>query len=652
MSTDLLAVSIAETLVEQARLLLSKSRGADALLDERVAAAETARLASVEAAAVAEARATTVAARLDAIDASIASVDAAARAAPALLVNLDAARLAAEMAAQNAARTIADAAQSIASGEELASLAPPATKLVSGQALRVELGRRQRMIDDFRTAADVGWSAALSRAVAALPPGSDLWLREVEYDAPETVVGLHDLRLRGPGALRANGSLFRPSPMPTTVNTIFVSPTGDDSADGLSPTRPIRTPARAAAILRGYGPILGGRWRVQILAAATYSGLDALVDLAALQSALPIFWTGPTVAAGAEPQVVIDGIGGPAEFGWRFERDMSVALHGLRFRRWTKTVQSCAVAAFYNSTVGLDQCWLDDNNFGVQGKFRCQVAMTGGRATNNERAISAYGSSGYTIGSPTVAAANGPLIQNNRYGLRAHEGSKGHADNARWYDNTYTAIWLQEGARATVWYGGDFRRNGCNVSADETSEIAWDASVDWHSGDADRSTKHMDLRGGGVIGPASEPVGRRWRQIDLIGESITTTGTLAEVVVASRLIGAQRIAATPHAARMRVRGYFTGAGLKTIRLKYGGQAGGVFTSFANAADTFELEGVMMHSGAPNAASQRWSTRGAEGGNARGIGVDPTLAQALEITVQNADATGSTVITMVEIEINN
>jgi hypothetical protein len=72
---------------------------------------------------------------------------------------------------------------------------------------------------------------------------------------------------------------------------------------------------------------------------------------------------------------------------------------------------------------------------------------------------------------------------------------------------------------------------------------------------------------------------------------------------------------------------------------------------------FEFEVVMAHSGSPNAASQRWSGRGAEGGSARGIGgvattVDPTADRALDIVASQSDAAGSTTVTLVEIETNN
>lgn len=301
------------------------------------------------------------------------------------------------------------------------------------------------------------------------------------------IANFHSIKHTGPGSIFRAGSTFYISPRSFQTNNLYLSPTGSDSNDGLSPGLPRLTLAGAGSVLANFGPYLDGLWNVN-LAAGQYNQTDFTFP-PGLRGRNPVYFKGPLSVHPAVPTAILDG-GGTGAFGFQLNRECTIYLVDLLIRNYTSF-----------GVVGQDDCML----FGL----RCHVLSvpggpgvkmqqgrvnwTDGRVANCQIGFSFIAGCTFTItgSNPTLAA--GTKIENNiQSGVQAQEQSSGHVDYALVSGNPVgyqcvarSRVHSQQSrvtgsvtAAVRLFGASDWFNNGTQLDANATSELLYTGSIE------------------------------------------------------------------------------------------------------------------------------------------------------------------------------
>lgn len=292
---------------------------------------------------------------------------------------------------------------------------------------------------------------------AAMSTGKPLYWPPGDRTTTANVPDLHKVRNSGPGRVLRDGIAFSPSPGDTATNTLYVSPSGSDVNDGLTPGRAFLTFQAAFDALIGYGPILRGNWVIEA-AAGTYpiaTGQHTLTT----QSKNRVVVKGPAVGHPNVPTAIIDGTGGAA-----YKHGLSVLGLGthVEFRD----------LKFIGFTAGAG----DNSRIGVVAEGESEVLFTnihatgaswcGAYAFNTVRARMNGGiftgcRSGF-IANDTQATVTNTILRNcTESGIYWSRGSQGHIDFCTFEDNAVGLVVGESSRVDTV--SNHFKRNSYGI---------------------------------------------------------------------------------------------------------------------------------------------------------------------------------------------
>lgn len=284
--------------------------------------------------------------------------------------------------------------------------------------------------DKMRERVSVTDFATVQQAVdSAVTRGVNL-----EWSDPEPVVvtgsiaGLHSVKAHvGVGKLQRGAHVFTFNPTNGDTNTIYVSPSGDDANDGITPELPLRTAQAAFNILLSYGPTLKGNWVVQ-LAAGAY---NAAAQLVGLRSRANIVIRGPDVGGHPNvPTAVIDGTGLSNPVGWYFQFFVRAALYNIKFQNWTAAGDSYGFNAdghcqIYTENVHANNC----RYAGLSFDNLTQIRMQGGIVENCLfMGVRLYSQVSASIGYSGSSVGDSTIIRNCGIGIVGRISCRVHID--------------------------------------------------------------------------------------------------------------------------------------------------------------------------------------------------------------------------------
>ncbi|WP_406833841.1 hypothetical protein [Pseudomonas asiatica] len=301
------------------------------------------------------------------------------------------------------------------------------------------------------------------------------------------ISNFHDLKHTGPGSIFRAGSTFYISPRSFQTNNLYLSPSGSDSNDGLSPGFPRLTLAGSGSALANFGPYLDGLWNVN-LAAGQYNETDFTFP-PGLRGRNPVYFKGPASVHPAVPTAILDG-GGTGSFGFQLNRECTLYLMDLLIRNY----------ASYG-IVGQDGCILYGlrcHVVGVPGgpgvkMQQGRVNWIDGRVANCQQNFSFIAGCTFTITSSNPTLAAGTKIENSiQCGVQAQEQSSGHVDFALVAGNPLgyrlvarsrvhsqmSRITGSVTAAVQMYGASDWYNNGSQLDANATGELIYTGSIE------------------------------------------------------------------------------------------------------------------------------------------------------------------------------
>lgn len=304
--------------------------------------------------------------------------------------------------------------------------------------------RERVSVTDFTTV-QKAVNSAVERGVNLEWPGPDPLV------VTESVAGLHSVKAHvGVGKLQRGAHVFTFNPTNGDTNTIYVSPSGDDSNDGITPELPLKTVQAAFNVLLAYGPTLKGNWVVR-LAAGTYNGAAQLVGL---RSRANIVIRGPDVGGHPNvPTAVIDGTGLSNQVGWYFQFFVRAALYNIKFQNWTAAGDSYGFNGDGHCQIYLENVHADNCRYaGVSFDNQTQVRMLGGIISNCLfMGVRLYSQVSASIGYTGSAIGDSTIIRNCGIGIAGRISCRVHVDYCDVHHND-TGIRAEYSTRVVVNY--------------------------------------------------------------------------------------------------------------------------------------------------------------------------------------------------------
>jgi hypothetical protein len=385
-------------------------------------------------------------------------------------------------------------------------------------------------VKDFSSVQD-----AITHCIAS---GSRLFWPEV-VSVPANVGNFHSVKHYGPGGVQRGGNVFYVQPSRSRTNTLYVSPSGSSSNDGLSTSEPM-TPQTACNALREYGPTLDGTWKISLAAGSYPRQTLILPSNLDTRNAIEIYGP-PTGDFRTEPTAIFDGQAqnGTCAGGTGVK---SVKLKDIKVKDWYVTAPAFNAGAFngvgidfFDSILTTENVHIENCDAGFYMKNGTKYFTKGGRISGCGCGIQELFSvtRDFKVAGSTT---NRTTIQSCEFGIKAKELSTGHLDYVEFLDNTY-GVHFSRGCTANL-TNSIFKRNTVGVYAMAGSSIV-DYSVTWGSGadangvkfSTDASSTEI-MRGGGENAQAALFTGKGAK---LIGNDVTQlvhTGTLTDTLVA------------------------------------------------------------------------------------------------------------------------
>lgn len=263
------------------------------------------------------------------------------------------------------------------------------------------------------------------------------------YLTTASIPDFHQIRHTGNGVIKRGDNTYTLTPYRTTVNKLFVSPSGSDNNDGLSDSEPRKTIQGVIDLLHKYGPIVG---RVQIFGTAgTYAERITIPDGLAIENnylefkfpSAPGIQGEPTTWIGA----ILDGGGFNSGVGFEIGKYNKVYVEYLLFKNWKdpglvdnqQTMSACVMRAFsFSYFYGCSGIGNGYNTFYLYQ--HADTEITGGIIDGGRHAIDNIGGR-LSLSKNGTGETDCTIIRNSReYGLYAKHQSSTVMDYIRFED--------------------------------------------------------------------------------------------------------------------------------------------------------------------------------------------------------------------------
>lgn len=278
-------------------------------------------------------------------------------------------------------------------------------------------------------------TVAIQAAVdAAIGNDAWLWWPSGTYNTTASISNLHTVTHLGPGIIKRGANLFTLSLISsdppsdstsdndkdvaqTNCNKLYVmdeSTGGYTGNDGLSSSEATTLPT-IESILRNYGPILKGTWKVYILDTAADPNYSQ-VRLDSIESENYLYFIGAngttTVGDYEEPLTVMSGASGPGTYCFYFRYNMKVKLMNIWFKDYLTGAGASPVNLEKGGELYSKNCWYTNNTYtGIYVRNNAYLYVDGGKFYDNANYhINLYSHVTGTIGYNGEAAANRPYF--------------------------------------------------------------------------------------------------------------------------------------------------------------------------------------------------------------------------------------------------
>lgn len=311
-------------------------------------------------------------------------------------------------------------------------------------------------------------TVAVQNAVAAaFTTGAVMFWPNGGYKTVANVPNLQAVRHRGNGYIIRNGNNFFVEPKSGNVNTLYVSPSGVSTNDGLSATEP-KNVQSALDTLSNYGPVLGGQWTIQH-AAGTYPGGYGFPRI---MSRTKIKFQGPAMGGPRiTPTAVYDRAGAAIDWGIYTVDRAQVSFSDLKFVGFNRTtINSGGIRVGEYNSVDLWNIHTDGAELGFFALDHV-VYNWGGCYFLNSNYAAIHELYMVLRNSTALTDADRTVIQGGKFGIKAKELNTGHADRTEFLDLTEAAVHLSRGSTMNFSYSTFKRNAACVIVAGSSSFV-------------------------------------------------------------------------------------------------------------------------------------------------------------------------------------
>lgn len=408
-----------------------------------------------------------------------------------------------------------------------------------------------------------------------------------------SVASFHEIRKTGRGGVTRGSDTFYVQPVYNQSNTLYVDTiAGSDTNDGLTADFAMRTTARVATVLAGYGLPLMGSWTVKF-AAGTDTGVVNWPEGLYCFGLNRLVLQGPIVGDPNVPTFIVNG-GGTQAYGWNFNSDNKLTLSNIKFQNFTTY-----------GWVAQDNCDITDVNVHVvgvpngpgkkmQGPGRWR--SIGGIVSTCQSGLAAIGNVVFTFSS--VKAHN-----NTQAGIALQEGASGHVDNSTFDSNP---VHVDAIIRSRAHILGSVFTNA--ITAHCRGSVLCDIYDNPSLVNSFDLTAPSFLTYTGSVLTATQLSLTSWLDKPVDRAFVTHTGTTSPVVIKTyaTALNTNSFEALTKAYRVRINGELTGtAGTKNIVVQLAGSPAFGFTIPAAATGPYIIEGVVNADGQTAQTYDSW-----------------------------------------------
>lgn len=279
------------------------------------------------------------------------------------------------------------------------------------------------------------WSSDFIALVAYCYANSKTLNMDTNATVAANIPHLHDIKYSGWGSITREAKTFYPCGTMGSINTVYVTSTGDDANDGLDSTYPMLSAQRASDIIHNY--VYGDvTWKIQLAAETIQTQIYAAKEYPTPNRVQVL---GAPVANGVTPTTIVTP---PAGFvsgaGIYGSNRCSLYVEDILFSGFkddvTPTVAggSSGVTVAKTSDLYTKNVWTYMCDMGIKASHST-LLVEAGVNNANAQGISIISNCTYTVGyngtAADVTGATGVAITNcTGSGLLVQEGSTGHSD--------------------------------------------------------------------------------------------------------------------------------------------------------------------------------------------------------------------------------
>lgn len=283
---------------------------------------------------------------------------------------------------------------------------------------------------DGVTSNQAGIEAAVAAAYAA---GAELEWPAGTYVSTANIPNFWDVAHKGKGVIKRETHTFMIKGGRTSFKNVFLSPSGSDSNDGLTPDVPIKSIQKVFDALADMGAVRG-RW-VCNLASGVYTKGGILSGKKQLDYRITV--KGPEVPLNNTPLAVFDGATRETENGLFFDGCADLELRDIKFINFdSRPSVSAGWVAANTGVLRLINVHADECGVGYYPRNHTIYFVTGGKVTRCDIGILEL--FGVVRNFKNVTnIGDGFKVTNCTYGLFAKEHCTGHLDFSTITDNVY-----------------------------------------------------------------------------------------------------------------------------------------------------------------------------------------------------------------------
>lgn len=297
--------------------------------------------------------------------------------------------------------------------------------------------------------------AAITAAIGdAINNGNDVYWPAV-YEVQGNIPNFHQVNHIGPGGIKRGDDTFRVHPLEWQSNTLYCSPTGSNSNDGLTAEKPLGTVQKCMDLIdkwSGQDAIQHGYWKFKLLPGTfteggTFSGFVPVQNAVVFEGSLN---------AGV-PDVIIDGTTSLLTAGMYFVNGPSmITVDSVAANNFRHLAVSSGFV-FYGKGISeayTINCAAKNNIWtGVNADSIGRFLLTGGTYdANTQYNLRVRGGVAISIG--INGATNRTVLKNNATAVQIRDCSSGHFDCVDIINDpdtpVGTGIWAANCARVTL----------------------------------------------------------------------------------------------------------------------------------------------------------------------------------------------------------